>query len=127
MGKKDAAADKGKTSKKKEDFWNKPMNKGGKQPKKKWSKARTNEKLHNKVYLDNETYQKLLKEFPAKNRMISVSVLSDKLKVNMSLARRAIRQMTEKKIIHPVLEPHHSQWIFTRTAALEEAVAPPKA
>jgi len=47
MGKKEDAKAKGST-KKKEDFWNKPMNKGGKPAKKKWSKARTNEKLKKK-------------------------------------------------------------------------------
>lgn len=123
MGKKDVAKDKGKTSKKKEDFWNKPMNKGGKQAKKKWSKARTNEKLHNKVYFDTELFNKLVNELPLKNRLISVSVVSDKLKVNMSIARRAIRHLAEKKLIRAVCAPHHAQWIYTRTTAAEEPTA----
>jgi len=52
--------------------------------------------------------------------MISVSVVSDKLKINMSLARRAIRLLAEKKLIRPVTAPHSAQWIYTRATQAEE-------
>ena len=53
---------------------------GGKGKKKKWSKGKVKDKILNKVLYDDETYAKLMKEVP-KFKLISLSVLSDRLKV----------------------------------------------
>ncbi|KAG0448971.1 hypothetical protein HPP92_027557 [Vanilla planifolia] len=52
---------------------------GGKQKKKKWSKGKQKEKVNNAVLFDQASYDKMLTEVP-KYKMITTSVLSDRLK-----------------------------------------------
>jgi ribosomal protein S25 len=56
---------------------------GGKQKKKKWSKGKQKEKVNNMVLFDQATYDKLLVEVP-KYKLITPSVLSDRLRVSSS-------------------------------------------
>merc|ERR1712207_113061 len=58
---------------------------GGKSKKKKWSKGKVKEKLANMVMFDKATYDKMLKEIP-KAKLITPSVVSERLKVNGSVA-----------------------------------------
>ncbi|CAE8647563.1 unnamed protein product [Polarella glacialis] len=58
---------------------------GGKGKKKKWSKGKVKEKLANLVMFDKATYDKMLKEIP-KAKLITPSVVSERLKVNGSVA-----------------------------------------
>eukprot|EP00246_Nothoceros_aenigmaticus_P005727 TRINITY_DN17_c0_g3_i3.p1 TRINITY_DN17_c0_g3~~TRINITY_DN17_c0_g3_i3.p1 ORF type:complete len:128 (+),score=17.47 TRINITY_DN17_c0_g3_i3:66-449(+) len=53
---------------------------GGKQKKKKWSKGKQKEKVNNMVLFDQATYDKLLSDVP-KYKLITPSVLSDRLRV----------------------------------------------
>ncbi|KAF3509440.1 hypothetical protein F2Q69_00004434, partial [Brassica cretica] len=53
---------------------------GGKQKKKKWSKGKQKEKVNNMVLFDQATYDKLLSEAP-KFKLITPSILSDRLRV----------------------------------------------
>ncbi|XP_020675513.1 40S ribosomal protein S25-4-like [Dendrobium catenatum] len=53
---------------------------GGKQKKKKWSKGKQKEKVNNAVLFDQASYDKMLTEVP-KYKMITPSVLSDRLRV----------------------------------------------
>merc|ERR1712054_701608 len=62
---------------------------GGKAKKKKWSKGKVREKANNRVIFDKATWQKVLKEVPTH-------------KVNGALARRAIREMLNRKLIRLV-------------------------
>merc|ERR1712161_2602 len=71
---------------------------GGKSKKKKWSKGKVKEKLANLVMFDKPTYDKLLKEIP-KAKLITPAVVSERLKVNGSIARLAIRHLEEKGVI----------------------------
>merc|ERR1739841_137380 len=89
---------------------------GGKGKKKKWSKGKMKEKLMNLILWDKATYDKLLKEMP-KAKLITPSVISERLKVNGSLAREAIKVLLDKDLIQPVGEQHHSQLIYTRKVA----------
>merc|ERR1712241_260226 len=59
---------------------------GGKSRKKKWSKGKVKEKLANMVMFDKATYDKMMKEIP-KAKLITPSVVSERLKVNGSVAR----------------------------------------
>eukprot|EP00448_Togula_jolla_P022398 CAMPEP_0170591112 /NCGR_PEP_ID=MMETSP0224-20130122/12229_1 /TAXON_ID=285029 /ORGANISM="Togula jolla, Strain CCCM 725" /LENGTH=114 /DNA_ID=CAMNT_0010914953 /DNA_START=66 /DNA_END=410 /DNA_ORIENTATION=+ len=86
---------------------------GGRSKKKKWSKGKVKEKLANMVMFDKATYDKLLKEIP-KAKLITPSVVSERLKVNGSVARAAIRHLEEKGLIAHVGEKHHAQMIYTR-------------
>ncbi|KAI6701188.1 hypothetical protein NL676_015512 [Syzygium grande] len=85
---------------------------GGKQKKKKWSKGKQKEKVNNMVLFDQGTYDKLLTEAP-KYKLITPSILSDRLRVNGSLARKAIRELMARGLIRMV-SAHSSQQIYTR-------------
>mmetsp|Transcript_9564 Transcript_9564/g.30410 ORF Transcript_9564/g.30410 Transcript_9564/m.30410 type:complete len:114 (-) Transcript_9564:59-400(-) len=92
---------------------------GGRSRKKKWSKGKVKEKLANLVMFDKGTYDKLMKEIP-KAKLITPSVVSERLKVNGSVARQAIRHLEEKSLIEHVGEKHHAQMIYTRKIGGDE-------
>ncbi|CCG84406.1 protein of unknown function [Taphrina deformans PYCC 5710] len=85
--------------------------------KKKWSKGKVKDKANNAIMLDKNQYDKLFKEVGS-YRFVSVSVLVDRLKINGSLARRALVELAEKGIIKEV-ELSHSQKIYTRALETE--------
>merc|ERR1712066_953361 len=85
---------------------------GGKAKKKKWSKGKTRDKLNNLVLLDKPTYEKLLKEVPT-YKLITPSIVSERLKVRGSLARKALDELTQKGLIKQVVQ-HHAQTIYAR-------------
>lgn len=68
---------------------------GGKAKKKKWSKGKTRDKLNNLVLFDKATYDKLLKEVPT-YKLITPSIVSERLKVRGSLARKACVELVQK-------------------------------
>merc|ERR1712028_75948 len=90
---------------------------GGRSKKKKWGKVK--EKLANLGMFDKATYDKLLKEIP-KAKLITPSVVSERLKVNGSVARAAIRHLEEKGLIQHVGEKHASLMIYTRKVGGDE-------
>ncbi|XP_077235750.1 small ribosomal subunit protein eS25y-like [Tasmannia lanceolata] len=85
---------------------------GGKQKKKKWSKGKQKEKVNNMVLFDQGSYDKLLIEVP-KYKLITPSILSDRLRVNGSLARRAIKDLMARGSIR-MISARSSQQIYTR-------------
>merc|ERR1719153_962050 len=85
---------------------------GGKAKKKKWSKGKSRDKLNNLVLFDKGTYDKLYKEVPT-DKLISPSIVSERLKVRGSLARRALLELESKNLIKLVVA-HSSQMIYTR-------------
>merc|ERR1712060_918777 len=92
---------------------------GGKSKKKKWSKGKAKEKLSNMVMFDKPTFDKLVKEIP-KAKLITPAVVSERLKVNGSVARAGIRYLEEKDLIAHVGEKHHAQMIYTRKIGGDE-------
>merc|ERR1712188_232636 len=84
---------------------------GAKQKKKKWSKGKERDKLNNATMFDKATYDKLMTEVPT-YKLITVSVVSDRLRVRGSLARRGIKVLLDKKLIKPVVN-HSAQVIYT--------------
>ncbi|KAL5129963.1 40S ribosomal protein S25 [Glycine soja] len=78
----------------------------------KWSKGKQKEKVNNMVLFDQGTYDKLLSEAP-KYKLITPSILSDRLRINGSLARKAIRELMARGSIRMV-SAHASQQIYTR-------------
>ena len=64
----------------------------------KWSKGKVKEKLANLVLFDKGTYEKMLSDVP-KQKLITPSIISEKLKVNGSLARKAIKELSSKNLI----------------------------
>merc|ERR1712062_864172 len=67
---------------------------GGKAKKKKRSKGKTRDKLNNLVLFDKATYDKLLKEVPT-YKLITPSIVSERLKVRGSLARKALVELVQ--------------------------------
>ncbi|KAJ3011013.1 UNVERIFIED_CONTAM: 40S ribosomal protein S25 [Siphonaria sp. JEL0065] len=94
---------------------------GGKAKKKKWSKGRTKDKANNAVIFDKLTFDKLFKEVPT-YKLITPSVLVDRLKINGSLARVALRDLAGKGLIKPIAV-HKKQLIYTRATKEEETAA----
>ncbi|KAH9659863.1 40S ribosomal protein S25-3 [Citrus sinensis] len=90
----------------------KPAKSGGGKQKKKWSKGKQKEKVNNMVLFDQATYDKLLSEAP-KFKLITPSILSDRLRINGSLARRAIKDLMARGSIR-MISAHASQQIYTR-------------
>merc|ERR1711985_46627 len=86
---------------------------GGRSKKKKWSKGKVKEKLQNAVAFDKATYDRMLKEIP-KAKLITPAVVSERLKVNGSMARQAIRHLEAKGLVESVGDKHHSLLIYTR-------------
>merc|ERR1712029_429880 len=85
---------------------------GGKSKKKKWSKGKTRDKFNNLILFDKPTYEKLYKEVPS-YKLITPSVVSERLKVRASLARAALEELLEKNLIKEVAR-HRAQRIYTR-------------
>jgi small subunit ribosomal protein S25e len=113
------ADDKKKDSGKKVSLLSKPKNAGGdsKGKKKKWSKSKVKDKLDSAVYFEQETLDKILNEIPAKSRVITPAVVADKLKIGVSLARRALRDLEQRGTIALVGDPHASLKIYTKVVA----------
>merc|ERR1712072_388132 len=85
---------------------------GASAKKKKWSKGKVREKLNNSVNFDQATYDKMMKEAAA-YKMITPSVLSERLKITGSLARRAIQELLNAGSIK-CIDKHSAQLIYTR-------------
>merc|ERR1711874_65643 len=85
---------------------------GGKAKKKKWSKGKVRDQLNNLVLFDKQTYDKFLKEVPS-YKLITPSVVSERLKITGSLAKKALHQMYTKGLIRKIAS-HHAQVIYTR-------------
>merc|ERR1711911_37370 len=94
---------------------------GGKAKKKKWSKEKVRDKLNNLVLFDQATYDKLYKEVPA-YKLITPAVVSERLKIRVSLARKALNELQQKGLIKQVVK-HRAQLIYTRTTKVEDAAA----
>merc|ERR1712225_69320 len=90
-----------------------PAATGGK--KKKRSKGKLKDKANHAVVLDKATSDKLNKDVQS-YRLITVAVLVDRLKINGSLARKALADLEDRGVIRKVVA-HHSGGIYTRAAA----------
>lgn len=86
---------------------------GGKGKKKKWSKGKQKDKVENAIMFDKNIWDKLHKEIP-KAKIITPSIISERIKVNGSLARQAIRILEAEGHIVRVGEPSSKLQIYTR-------------
>ena len=73
--------------------------------------SRVREKANLAVFLDKTSYDKVKADVP-KMKLITVSTVTDRCKVNASMARKIIRHLHEQNLIKKV-DVHHSQYIFT--------------
>ncbi|KAF8626906.1 hypothetical protein AX15_004635 [Amanita polypyramis BW_CC] len=89
---------------------------GGKAAKKKkWSKGKVKDKAQHIVNLDKALFDRIVKEVPT-FKFISQSILIERLKINGSLARLAIRHLEREGHIRRIVH-HSSQLIYTRATA----------
>jgi small subunit ribosomal protein S25e len=84
--------------------------------KKKWSKGKVKDKTNNAVVFDKATYEKMIKEVPT-YKLITPSVLVDRMRVNGSLARAAIKHLEAEGLIR-LISAHGAQLIYTRTTGV---------
>ncbi|KAK7202978.1 40S ribosomal protein S20 [Myxozyma melibiosi] len=89
-----------------------------KKTKKKWSKGKVKDKAQHAVTLDQAAYDKLIKDV-ASYKVVSVSILVDRMKVGGSVARAALRDLQEKGVIKPVVS-HSKQLTYTRTVSIAD-------
>ena len=78
----------------------------------KWSKGKVRDKLQNAVLFDIGTYEKLHKEVPS-YKLITTAIVSDRLKIRGSLARRALADLVAKGTVKVVVN-HSKAKIYTR-------------
>jgi len=89
-----------------------------KSKKKKWSKGKVRDTANHATLLDKDTFKRMEKEVP-KMKMITLSTMSERLKINCSIARRCIRYLEEKGEIRKVYKTQ-AQTIYTRATNTEE-------
>lgn len=70
------------------------------------------DKANHAVVLDKNTSEKLQKDVQS-YRLITVAVLVDRLKINGSLARKALNDLEDKGVIRKVVS-HNAGNIYTR-------------
>ena len=85
----------------------------------KWSKGKVRDKLNNMILFDKPTYDKFYKEVPTW-KLITPAVVSERLKVRGSLARKALKEMEGKGLIK-LVDHHTSLTIYTRKAKDEHS------
>merc|ERR1711934_389612 len=90
---------------------------GASAKKKKWSKGKVREKLNNMVVFDQNTYDRMMKE-AATFKLVTPSAISERLKINGSLARRAIKELLKAGSIK-LVDKHSSQYIYPRNTTEE--------
>merc|ERR1711904_669204 len=78
--------------------------------KKKWSRGKAREKVNKICLFENDLFKKFTSDV-SKYKMISVSVLSDRLNINGSLARATIKELAKKKLISKVVS-HNSFCLY---------------
>uniref|UniRef100_A0AC35TJ26 40S ribosomal protein S25 n=1 Tax=Rhabditophanes sp. KR3021 TaxID=114890 RepID=A0AC35TJ26_9BILA len=93
---------------------------GGKAKKKKWSKGKVRDKLNNVVLFDKPTYDKLYKEIVS-CKLITPSVVSERLKCRASLAKAALRELEAKSLIKLVVKSS-AQLVYTRATKGDDVV-----
>ena len=81
---------------------------------KKWSKSKQKEKLNNAVFWTKPLHAKLIKDIIGKEPYVTTSMVSDKLKVNMSMAREALKELREQEQIVPSSEYHSKYCCYVK-------------
>lgn len=89
----------------------------GKNKKKKWSKGKVKDKADNSVFVDEASLAKVVKEV-ATYKLITPSVICDRHRLNVSLARQILTRIEEQGLIR-LVSKHSRQLIYTRAVATE--------
>ncbi len=79
--------------------------------KKKWSKGKVKDKAVHAVIFNQATYDRAMKEVPTW-KLVSVSMIVERLKVNGSLARQLVSHLEKDNLIKRITR-HSSQLIYS--------------
>ena len=79
---------------------------GGAVKKKKWSASKSKDKLNLSVFWTESAYNKFVKDIVGKEPYVTPSMVSSKLKVNVSCARKAINELLKTEFLKPADEYH---------------------
>merc|ERR1712189_107357 len=82
------------------------------------SKGKVRDKLANMCLFDKATYDKVHKEVP-NYKVITPSIVSDRMKIRGSLARRCIKELHAMGKIKLIVQ-HGAQMVYTRAIIPEE-------
>ena len=112
------SAAKGKTR----DKMPKALSSGSGGKKKKWGKSKSKDKLNNAVFWSKSLLDKLMRDVINKEAYITPTLISEKCKVSVSLAREAISALRADEKLAPSIEYHHRFTAYVKTAkfVLEE-------
>ncbi len=99
---------------------------GGAVKKKKWSSAKSKDKLNLAVFWTKQAHEKLLKDLVAKEAYLTPSKVSEKLKVNVSCAREALQELIKNEVLKPVDEYHAKYCCFVKGPKYVEESSKPK-
>ena len=105
-----------KKPKKKEDFSKMKLpgtEKGKSSKKKKWSKAKNKERLNNSTFFDKDKYERLINDI-GRQKIVTISSISDKLKVAGNCARQGIKELLRLKKIKLVGDYHGSYSVYSK-------------
>ena len=94
---------------------------GGAVKKKKWSAAKSKDKLNLSVFWTKQAHEKLLKDLVAKEAYLTPSKVSEKLKVNVSCARQALQELLKNEVLKPVDEYHAKYCCFVKGPKFQQA------
>ena len=91
--------------------------------KKRWSKTKTKERANNAVFFTKSVWDKLNKDVIVKEPYITPGVISDKLKLNVSICRQAIKQLiAEDKLVNYNNETHNRFGTYVKSPALVKEI-----
>ena len=79
---------------------------------KKWSKGKSKEKSNHLVFIDNENYERILREI-FKNKVLTPSNLTERFHISCSLSKKILKDLAKKKLIVHIKECN-KQSIFVK-------------
>lgn len=89
--------------------------------KKKWSSSKQKEKLNLTVFWTQKNHEKLVQEIIAHNAYVTPSIVSDKLKINVSCAREALKELLDNGVIQPSVEYNAKYCCFVKGPKFQQA------
>ena len=89
--------------------------------KKKWSSSKQKEKLNLTVFWTQKNHEKLVQEIIAHNAYVTPSIVSDKLKINVSCAREALKELLDNGVIQPSVEYNSKYCCFVKGPKFQQA------
>ena len=89
--------------------------------KKKWSSSKQKEKLNLTVFWTQKNHEKLVQEIVAHNAYVTPSIVSDKLKINVSCAREALKELLDNGVIQPSVEYNAKYCCFVKGPKFQQA------